>query len=86
MNILIWSSIHSVCILQAQNSYKDEYDETEFIKKPILLIKLKISDSKVTYWPRMGEIRERLLKCFQSITNAATNLPRVSLVYPNTNK
>ncbi len=49
-----------------------------FVKRPVLLIKLKAAEPKVVYSPSLREIREYLLKCFQTITHAATNLPRVS--------
>lgn len=54
-----------------------------FVKRPVLLIKLKASDPKVVYSPSLREIREHLLKCFQTITNAATNLPRVCQTLPS---
>ncbi|CUT98907.1 dynein heavy chain [Echinococcus multilocularis] len=78
---IVEASVHSLTEFiegyKSSNAFKNEYEEMHFVKKPVLLIKLKASDPKVVYSPSLREIREHLLKCFQTITNAATNLPRV---------
>ncbi|BHF75787.1 Dynein heavy chain 3, axonemal [Sparganum proliferum] len=64
---------------KSPNGFPANYDEMLFLKRPVLLIKLRIAEPKIVYVPSLRDIRESLLRCFQTITNAATNLPRVEV-------
>ncbi|CAH8561622.1 unnamed protein product [Schistosoma turkestanicum] len=65
-------------IHQNENKFEEQYDELKFLHKSPLLLKLHISDPKIIFIPSFQETRDCLLNCFQAITNAAENLPRVS--------
>ncbi|CAL8075896.1 unnamed protein product [Calicophoron daubneyi] len=69
---------------QDGNTFDDPYDELSFLRRPLLLIRLRVADPKIVFIPTFRETRDCLLRCFQAITNAAENLPRVEVdVFPD---
>ncbi|THD19780.1 Dynein heavy chain axonemal [Fasciola hepatica] len=65
------------------NAFEDVYDELKFLRRPLLLIRLRVSDPKIVFTPTFRDTRDCILRCFQAITDAADGLPRVEVdVFP----
>ncbi|KAG5443966.1 Dynein heavy chain 3, axonemal [Clonorchis sinensis] len=68
---------------QDGNSFEEPYDELKFLRRPLLLIRLRVSEPKIVFSPSFRETRDCLLRCFQAITDAAEELPRVEVeIFP----
>ncbi|KAF5404423.1 hypothetical protein PHET_02178 [Paragonimus heterotremus] len=68
---------------QDGNSFEEPYDELKFLRRTLLLIRLRVADPKIVFSPTFRETRDCLLRCFQAITDAAEGLPRVEVdVFP----
>ncbi|CAH8618645.1 unnamed protein product [Heterobilharzia americana] len=65
------------------NSFEEPYDELKFLRRSPFLLKLHVADPKIIFVPSFRETRDCLLHCFQAITDAAENLPRVEVdIFP----
>ncbi|CAH8492971.1 unnamed protein product, partial [Dicrocoelium dendriticum] len=68
---------------QDGNAFEEPYDELKFLRRPLLLIHLRVSDPRIVFSPTSRETRDCILRCFQAITDAAEGLPRVEVdVFP----
>ncbi|CAH8660135.1 unnamed protein product [Schistosoma rodhaini] len=83
VNISLQDLLKVLQIHENGNKFEEEYDELNFLHRSPILLKLHISDPKIIFIPSFREIRDCLLHCFQAITNAAENLPRVEVdIFP----
>ncbi|CAH8646697.1 unnamed protein product [Heterobilharzia americana] len=65
------------------NSFEEPYDELKFLRRSPFLLKLHVADPKIIFVPSFRETRDCILHCFQAITDAAENLPRVEVdIFP----
>ncbi|CAH8611141.1 unnamed protein product [Schistosoma intercalatum] len=83
VNISLQDLLKVLQIHENGNKFEEQYDELKYLHKSPILLKLHISDPKIIFIPSFREIRDCLLHCFQAITNAAENLPRVEVdIFP----
>ena len=59
------------------NDFNVEYDETLFVKQPLLALKLVVDEPKIGFEPSFKEVRDSLVSCFHEIVMASKNIPRV---------
>ncbi|VDP25782.1 unnamed protein product [Schistosoma curassoni] len=83
VNISLQDLLKVLQIHENGNKFEEQYDELKYLHRSPILLKLHISDPKIIFIPSFREIRDCLLHCFQAITNAAENLPRVEVdIFP----
>ncbi len=53
------------------------FDEFEYVMKPVMLIKLKVEEPKVSFVPAFNVCRDIILRCFNEIIVSGEGIPRV---------
>ncbi len=53
------------------------FDEFEYVMKPVMLIRLKVEEPKVSFVPAFNECRDIILRCFNEIIVSGEGIPRV---------
>ncbi|KAK7493483.1 hypothetical protein BaRGS_00015194 [Batillaria attramentaria] len=55
------------------------YSDSEYVKTPILIIKVKVEETAITFEPSFQEISNVFLRCFSAIITGGDDLPRVEV-------
>ncbi|XP_053350493.1 dynein axonemal heavy chain 3 [Clarias gariepinus] len=59
------------------NDFGEFYDELRYTQRPLLLVKLRVEESKVTFQPPLSQCWELIEFSFMHIISSADRLPRV---------
>lgn len=62
---------------QAGNDFGEEFDELQFLKQSLLVVKLRVEEPKIRIEPSFNELKDLLVHCFMEIISSAEGLPRV---------
>ena len=62
---------------QAGNEFGDEFNETEYVMKQVMIIKLYVEDPKLLFDPSFRECRDIVLRCFSEVIASGEGLQRV---------
>ncbi|KAK1794827.1 hypothetical protein P4O66_009897, partial [Electrophorus voltai] len=84
---LVSSSLHdlldSLTLYQNGNDFGESFEDLQFTQRPLLLVKLKVEESRVSIHPSVSQCWDVLQQAFVHIASSAQNLPRVEcIIFP----
>ena len=64
-------------VFQQGNDFGEEFDELQYTRKQVMIIKLQVQEPKIVFDPPFRDCRDIILKCFSEIIASGDSLPRV---------
>ncbi|XP_058254502.1 dynein axonemal heavy chain 3 [Hemibagrus wyckioides] len=72
--------LHFLSLYQDGNDFGECYDELSYTQRPLLLVKLKVEESSITFQPPLSQCWELIMNSFIHIISSADHLPRVECI------
>lgn len=66
-----------VCFCQDGNDFAECFDELQYTQRPVLLVKLRLEEPRITFEPSLQNCWELIEQAFTKIITSAHDIPRV---------
>lgn len=77
-HLINWSLTDPLYFLQAGNDFGEEFDELQYVKPQVMIIKLEVEEPRIIFYPLFKDLQDILLRCFSEIIASGDGLTRVS--------
>ncbi|KAJ8245818.1 hypothetical protein GJAV_G00260630 [Gymnothorax javanicus] len=75
--------LHFFLLHQGGNDYSGDFDELQFVQQQVLIVKLKVEEPHVVFYPSLPQCWELIRSSFMQIIKSAEELQRVEcLLFP----